>query len=62
MQKILISLARKSLPNPQKNLINTTLYELIEAVEEEVQNKEQGLVSEIIIDLLKTYPSNCRIH
>jgi len=62
MQKILRGLARKSLPNPQKNLINTTLYELIEAVEEEVQNKEQRLVSEIVIDLLKTYPSNCRIH
>lgn len=44
MQKILRALTKKSLPHPQKNFISTTLYELIEAIEEEVQNYGKGIV------------------
>lgn len=59
MQKILKGLTIKSLKHPQKNLITTTLYDLIEAVEEEAQKNEKGLVPEIVVGLLKNYQSNC---
>ena len=62
MQQNLKSLAKeKSLPHLKNNVVNTTLYELIEAIHEEVQPKEKPLVSEIVINLLNNYGSICRV-
>ena len=62
MQRILRSLTiEDSLAHLQKNVVNTTLYELIEAINEEAQPEEKRLVSEIAINLLKNYRSNCRV-
>ena len=60
MQQILRSLTKEeSLPHLQKNVVNTTLYELIEAINEEVQLEEKRLVSKIVINLLNNCGSNC---
>ena len=60
MQQHLKSLAKEeSLPHPKNNVVNTTLYELIEAIHEEVQPKETCLVPEIVINLLNNYGSIC---
>jgi hypothetical protein len=60
MQQNLRSLAKEeSLPHLKKNVVNTTLYELIEAIHEEVQPEEKRLVSEIVINLLNNYGSIC---
>ena len=60
MQQILRRLAKEeSLPHLQKNVINTTLYELIEVINEEVQPGEKRLVSKIVISLLHNCRSNC---
>jgi uncharacterized FlgJ-related protein len=59
MQRILKDLTKVSLPHPHKNVFTTTLYELVEAVNEEVQPEEKRLVPEIVIDLLNTCRSNC---
>lgn len=47
------------LPRPERTLarsatLRTTLYELIEAISEEVQLGEDWLVSEVVLDLLDT--------
>ena len=47
------------LPRPERTLarsttITTTLYELIEAISEEVQSGEGWMVSEVVLDLLDT--------
>jgi len=47
------------LPRPERTLarsttITTTLYELIEAITEEVQLGEDWLVSEVVLDLFDT--------
>ena len=39
---------------PRLTAIETTLYELIEAVEEEVQPEEDGLIAETVLRLLDT--------
>ena len=60
MKRVLRRLTKEeSLPHLQKNVVNTTLYELIEAINEEVQPEEKRLVSEIVINLLKSCRSNC---
>ena len=59
MQQILKDLTKVSLSHLHKNVFTTTLYELVEAVNEEVQPEEKRLVPEIVIDLLKTCRSNC---
>jgi hypothetical protein len=62
MQQILEDLTKASLSHIQKNVFTTTLYELIEAVNEEVQPEERRLVPEIVINILNTYRSNCWVH
>jgi len=47
------------LPRPERTLarsttITTTLYELIEAISEEVQSGEDWMVSDVVLDLLDT--------
>ncbi len=59
MQRVLKDLTKVSSPHLQKNVVITTLYELIEAINEEVQPEEKRIVPEIVIDLLNTYGSNC---
>ena len=59
MQRILKDLTKVSLSHPPKNVFTTTLYELVEAVNEEVQPEEKRLVPEIVINLLNTCRSNC---
>ncbi len=59
MQRFLEDLTKVSLPHLQKNVVTTTLYELIEAINEEVQLEEKGIVPEIVINLLNTCRSNC---
>lgn len=59
MQRVLKDLTKVSSPHLQKNVVTTTLYELIEAINEEVQPEEKRIVPEIVIDLLNTYRSNC---
>ncbi len=59
MQRVLKDLTKVSLPQIQKNVITTTLYELIEVVNEEVQPEEKRIVTEIVINLLNTCRSNC---
>jgi hypothetical protein len=49
----------KILPRPERTLarsttITTTLYELIEAISEEVQSGEDWMVSEVVLGLLDT--------
>ena len=61
MQRVLKDLTKVSLPHLQKNVITTTLYELIEAINEEVQPEEKQIVPEIVINLLNTYRSNCLV-
>ena len=48
-------------PNLKKNVLTTTLYELIEAINEEVQPEEIQQVPEIVVNLLNTYRSNVRV-
>ena len=60
MQQNLRSLAKEeSLSYLKKNVVNTTLYELIEAIHEEVQPEEKRLVSKIVMNLLNNYGSIC---
>lgn len=59
MQRVLKDLTKVSSPHLQKNVVTTTLYDLIEAINEEVQPEEKRIVPEIVIDLLNTYRSNC---
>ncbi len=59
MQRVLKDLTKVSLPHLQKNVVTTTLYELIEAINEEVQLEEKRIVPEIVINLLNTCRSNC---
>ncbi len=59
MQRVLKDLTKVSLPHLQKNVVTTTLYELIEAINEEVQPEEKQIVPEIVINLLNTCRSNC---
>ncbi len=59
MQRVLKDLTKVSLPQIQKNVITTTLYELIEVVNEEVQPEEKRIVPKIVINLLNTCRSNC---
>ncbi len=59
MQRFLKDLTKVSLPHLQKNVVTTTLYELIEAINEEVQPEEKRIVPEIVINLLNTCRSNC---
>lgn len=54
MQTVLNDLNELSFPHIQKNVVTTTLYELIEAINEEVQPEEKRLVPEIVINLLNT--------
>ena len=61
MQRVLKDLTKVSLPHLQKNVVTTTLYELIEAINEEVQPEEKRLVPEIVLNLLNTCRSNCRV-
>ena len=61
MQQILDGFTEVSLSPIQKTVFTTTLYELVEAVNEEVQPEELGLVPEIVIGILNTYRSNCRV-
>ena len=59
MQRVLRKLNRKeSLSYPQKTVVNTTLYELIEAISEELRHEEKCLLPEIVISLLSTSKSN----
>ena len=41
-------------PHPELSTTNTTLYELIDAISEEVQAGEDGLVAEVVLHLLET--------
>ena len=59
MQRVLKGLTKVSLPHLQKNVVTTTLYELIETINEEVQPEEKRIVPEIVIGLLNTCRSNC---
>ena len=59
MQRILKDPTKASFSHPYKNVVTTTLYELLEAVNEEVKPEEKRLVPEIVIDLLNTCRSNC---
>ncbi len=59
MQRVLKDLTKVTLPHLQKNVVTTTLYELIESINEEVQPEENRIVPEIVINLLNTYSSNC---
>lgn len=59
MQRVLKGLTKVSLPHLQKNVVTTTLYELVEAINEEVQPEEKRIVPEIVISLLNTCSSNC---
>ncbi len=59
MQRVLKDFTEVSLPDLQKNVVTTTLYELIEAINEEVQPGENRIVPKIVINLLNTYSSNC---
>jgi hypothetical protein len=59
MQRVLKDLTKVSLPHLQKNIVTTTLYELIEAINEEAQPEEKRIVPEIVINLLNTCRSNC---
>ncbi len=52
MQRILKDLTKVSLSHLHKNVFTTTLYELIEAVNEEVEPEEKRIVPKIVIDLL----------
>jgi len=62
VQRVLRKLNRKkSLSYPQKTVVTTTLYELIEAISQELQNEEKSLLPEIVINLLSTYKSNCSV-
>ena len=61
MQRILKDPTKVSLSHLHKNVVSTTLYELIEAVIEEVQPEEKRIVPEIVIDLLNTRRSNCLV-
>ena len=54
MQRDLKDLTKISLPLIQKNVVTTTLYELIEAINEEIQPEENRLGPEIVINLLNT--------
>ena len=59
MQRALEDFKMVSSSPRQKKLLTTTLYELIEAIHEEVLPEEKQLVPEIVIDLLNTCRSNC---
>lgn len=59
MQKVLKDLTKLSFSHLRKNVFSTTLYELIEAINEEVQPEEKWLVPGITINLLNTCRSNC---
>ena len=59
MQRVLKDLTKLSFPYIQKNVVTTTLYELVEAINEEVQPEEKRLVPGITINILNTCRSNC---
>ena len=59
MQRVLKNFTGEFLPHIQNKVLTTTLYELIEAINEEVKAEEKRFVSEIVIELLKTCRSNC---
>lgn len=59
MKRVLKDLTKVSLPHLQRNVVTTTLYELIEAINEEVQAEEKQIIPEIVINLLNTCRSNC---
>lgn len=40
--------------DPELSINETTLYELIHAISEEVQPGEDGLLAEVVLDLLET--------
>ena len=61
MQRVLEDRAKGSLPHRQQNVVMTTLYEMIEAIHEEVQPEEKQIIPEIVINLLNTCRSNCWI-
>ena len=61
MKRVLKDLTKLSFPYIQKNVITTTLYELIEAIIEEVQPEEMRQVPEIVVNLLNTCRSNCLV-
>jgi len=61
MQRVLEYLNTESLPNLQKKFVTTTLYEVVEAVAEEVQPEEKQIIPDIVINLLKTCRSNCLV-
>ena len=61
MKRVLEDLTKVSLPHLQKNVVTTTLYELIEAINEEVHPEEKRIVPEIVFNLLNTCRSNCRV-
>ena len=57
--QVFVNFTEASLPHIPKNVLTTTLYELIEAVGEVVRPEERQLVPEIVIGILNTYKSNC---
>jgi hypothetical protein len=59
MQNTLKDMNRRALVQQRKNVVNTTLYELIETISEEVEPEEKKLIPEIVADLLNTCRSNC---
>jgi len=54
MQPMTQTLPAMELAHPELNTIATTLYELIEAVSEEVQPGEDRLVTETVLHLFDT--------
>ena len=50
---------KKSLSYPQKTVVNTTLYEVIEAISEELRYEEKNLLPEIVMNLFRAHKSNC---
>jgi hypothetical protein len=59
MQRVLKDLTKLSFPHIQKIVVTTTLYELIETINDVVQPEEERLVPEIVINLLNTCRSSC---
>jgi predicted HTH domain antitoxin len=54
MQAKALKLPIRASNNPRSTCVKATLYELIDAISDEVQPAEDRLVAEVVIDLFET--------
>ena len=59
MHRIMEDFSKVTLVHSKKNVLTTTLYDLIQTINEEAKAEEKKIVPKIVFDLLKSCGSNC---